>query len=236
MYIDSHCHLESYKNLDEIIQKSKSSLEAIISCGHSIESSKQNTEIAKKYEGFVYPVVGIGPQAAMKMPAKNWKIEIPDSAVAVGEIGLDYVAAQTTEEILLQKECFSYYIDVAIQFNLPLVIHSRNAYDDVIEILKENQTKKVMWHCFTGTFKHAECINSQGHYISFPPIPSRTRVKIVQRLDIKLTVETDAPFIGMTPLDIEKSVELIAKAKNEKKEDIARITTENAKNLFSLDL
>ena len=84
MYIDSHCHLEAYKNLDEIIKQSRQQLEAIISCGHSVESSKQNTEIAKKYQGFVYPVMGVGPQTAMKMKSKNWQLKITDSAVAVG--------------------------------------------------------------------------------------------------------------------------------------------------------
>ena len=237
MFIDSHCHLESYKNLDEVIQKSKLSLEAIISCGHSIESSMKNIEIAKAYEDFVYPVVGVGPQAAMKMAARNWKIEIPGSAVAVGEIGLDYHWAKTNEERQLQKECFSYFMDIAIQVDLPIVIHSRDSQSDVIKMLEEKKpdSSKVIWHCFSGTVGEAEYAVSKGNFISFIPLPSRTRKEIANLPGIRALTETDAPYIGKFPTDVVKSAEIIADARKEKLEKIEEETKRNAKLAFGID-
>lgn len=209
-------------------------LEAIITCGHSVSSSKQSIEIASKYEGFVYPVVGVGPQSAMKMPGKDWKIEIPDSAVALGEIGLDYHWAQTQEAKQLQRECFTYFLDLAIQVNLPVVIHSRDSQQDVIKILEDKMPKTVVWHCFSGTLEEAKWPISKGHFISFPPISSRTRKEIVQLPFIKLLTETDAPYIGKFPVDVKKSAEIIADAKKEKLEKIEEETRENAKSTFGI--
>jgi TatD DNase family protein len=235
MFIDSHCHLESYKNLDEIIQRSKSSLEAIISCGHSVESSKQNASIAQKYEGFVYHVAGVGPQSAMKMKSRDWKIEIPDSAVAVGEIGLDYHWAKTADERQLQKECFLYFIDIASQTSLPIVIHSRDSQQDVIQILEDKKPEKVIWHCFSGTIEEAKWAISQGHYISFIPIPSSTRKEIAKLPGARLLVETDAPYIGKFPWDVKKAAEIIAGSREEKLEKIGEETRKNAKLAFGID-
>lgn len=234
MYIDSHCHLESYRNLPEIIQKSKSTLEAIISCGHSIESSRQNLEIAHKYEGFVYPVVGVGPQSAMKMRQKDWSIEIPDSAVAVGEIGLDYHWAKNPDEKQLQKECFLHFLKMAAQTDLPVVIHSRDSQKEVIDILEEEKPKTVIWHCFSGTVKDAEWAIHQGYYISFIPIPSRTRSEVAKLPNIKPLIETDAPYIGKFPWDVINSAEIIADARKEKLEKIEKETRENAKSAFGI--
>ncbi|MEM2974258.1 MAG: TatD family hydrolase [Candidatus Micrarchaeia archaeon] len=234
MLIDSHCHLEAYSNPDEIIFRSKSSLEAIISCGHSIESSKKNIDIALRHEGFVYPVVGIGPQSAMGMKSRGWEMEIPDSAVAVGEIGLDYHWAKTSEERQLQKECFLYFLEIASQINLPVVIHSRKSQSDVIKILEEAMPRVVIWHCFSGTLEDAKWAVKQGHYISFIPIHSKTRRDIARLPGIKPLVETDAPYIGKYPEDSRKAVELIADSRNERIEKIEEETRENAKAAFSI--
>ena len=234
MFIDSHCHLEAYKNLEEVIKSSKQSLEAIISCGHSVESSRQNLEIAKRYEGFVHPVVGVGPQSAMHMKSKSWEIEIPEAAVAIGEIGLDYHWAKTSEEKELQKECFIYFLDIAAQSGLPVVIHSRNSQQDVIGILEEKRVNTVIWHCFSGSVEEAKWAIDKGHYISFVPISSKARTEIATIPGIKLLTETDAPYIGKLPTDVVKSAEIIAEARKEKLEKIEKETEENAKNAFRL--
>ena len=234
MFIDSHCHLESFKNLEDIIRESKKSLDSIITCGHSIESSRQNVEIAKNYEGFVYPVVGIGPQSAMHMKGKNWEIEIPDSAVAIGEVGLDYHLGKSSEEKQLQKECFEYFLDIAVQADLPVVIHSRESHADIIQIIEEKNLKKVCWHCFSGSVQDAEYAISKGHYVSFIPLQSRTRAEIAKLPGIKTLIETDAPYIGKFPWDVVKSAELISSYRQVKLEEIEKETRENAKSFFKI--
>ena len=234
MFIDAHCHLEAFKNLDEIIKKSKQSLDAIITCGHSIESSKKNIKIAKSYEGYVYPVIGVGPQSAMNMKSKDWKIEIPDSAVAIGEIGLDFHWAKTAEEKQLQKECFEYLLDAALQIDLPVVIHSREAHTNVIQILEEKKVRKVCWHCFSGSIEDAKYAINQGHIISFIPLSSKIRAEIANMPNAKIVVETDAPYIGKFPWDVVKSAELIADYKKVKLEQIEKETRENTKSFFKI--
>jgi TatD DNase family protein len=234
--IDAHCHLDSFHNLQQIIDDSKKELEAIITCGFSMESNQKAINISKEYEGFVFPVVGIAPQTAMKMKNKDWEMEIPDATVAIGEIGLDWHWAKTQEEKELQKECFLYFLKLAAEIDLPVVIHSREAHDEVFSILGEQPSGKVMLHCFTGSLEHAKLAETNGWVLSFPPIPSRSRSEVAQKLNVKLVVESDAPYIGRFPLDTAKSVELIAAAKGKKKEEVAAETAMVTKEFFGLKL
>ncbi len=241
--IDSHCHLDAFSKieLDKIIEESKENrMEAIIASGFSLESSKKAVEISKIYENFVFPTVGVGPQIAMKMKNKEWE-KISDkllgSSVAIGEIGLDYKWAKTIKGKNLQKDCFLFFLNLAKEIDLPVVIHSRDSYPDIFKILEEASPKKVLLHCFSGNFEDAKIASSRKYWISFPPIQSRAREKIAERskeLNCYLVVETDSPYIGKRPIDCFKAIKLIADARKEKIENIEKETTENAKRFFGI--
>lgn len=233
--IDSHCHLDSFKNIEETTDScKKAGIEALITCGYSEESSKKGIELAKRFEGYVFPAVGVAPQTAMKMPQKNWVIGVPDEAVAIGEIGLDYHWAKTTEEKGLQKECFLHYLGLASELDLPVVIHCRDAWSEVIEILDREEADKIILHCFSGSFDDAKFAANKGWVISFPPIPSSTRKTIAGKLEVSLIVESDSPYIGKTPLDIRRAIEIISSAKNKKTEEVAAETARNARTAFGI--
>lgn len=234
--IDAHCHLDSFRNLDDTIKEAKGRLDAIVTCGYSIETSKKSVDIAKQYADYVFPVVGVAPQTAMSMQSKDWDIEIPDTAVAIGEIGLDFHWGKSEEEKKLQYECFGYFLDIAEQCSLPVVIHSRNSHDEVLGVLAERRLKAVVLHCFSGKLEHAQIAHQRGYVLSFPPIPSKARKEAANLPDVRLIVESDAPYIGKSPLDTVNSAELIAQAQGKGIEEVDRDTTENAKRVFSLDL
>lgn len=232
--IDAHCHLNAFHDIESIIRSSKERLSAIVTCGYSIETSRKAVEISRQYPGFVFPVVGVAPQTAMSMKQKNWDVEIPDSAVAVGEVGLDFHWGKSAEERGLQQECFEHFLDIAEQTGLPVVIHSRDSHDKVMQILGEYKLKGVVIHCFSGRMEHARIALERGYVLSFPPVLSRTRKEVAETLDIRLIVESDAPYVGKTPLDAIVSAELIAKARGKSIEEIDRETTETAMKIFGL--
>lgn len=231
--IDSHCHLDAFRNYKEIIKISKDKLEALITCGYSRESNDIAVKISKEYEGYVFPIVGIAPQTAMKMKGREWEIKIPEEAIAIGEIGLDFHWAKTSEEKYLQRECFNYFLKIAEETDMPVVIHSREAYDEVINILSEYKIRNIIFHCFTGEIRHAMIAREKGWILSFPPIPSKNR-REVAKLDVKLIVETDAPYIGKFPWDVIKSIEFIAESKNVKIEKIENDTIKNTREVFRI--
>ena len=154
---DSHSHLNDEKfddDRDKIIREIyESGVTNFITAGYSVESSKKAIEIAKKYD-FIYTIVGVSPNDIPQTEEELWKQidEIRNIAsknskvVAIGEIGLDYY--WNTENKDLQKKAFIEQIKLANELNLPIVIHTREALMDTIQILKENEVKnRGVFHC-----------------------------------------------------------------------------------------
>jgi TatD DNase family protein len=229
--IDSHCHLDSFKNLENLIKK-WTILEAIVTCGYSKESSRANLEIAKKYEGFVFPIVGISPQIAMKMKDENFDINI-ENAVGIGEIGLDYHWAKTKEEREMQIKCFIHFLKIAEEIDLPVFIHSRNSMKEVLDILS-NYKIKVIMHCFSGNFDEGKIAIDRGYLLSFPPIESKERKKVASLGLEHFVVESDAPYIGKEPTDTFKSAELLSRYSKENFDKIDRVTSLNIKKILNI--
>ncbi len=233
--IDSHCHLDSFKNLEVLIGKWKKSkvLEAIITCGYSKESSMTCLGIAKKHEHFVFPVVGISPQIAMKMKDENFDIKI-GNAVGIGEIGLDYHWAKTNEERNRQIKCFIHFLKIAEEIDLPVFIHSRKSVKEVLDILS-NYNLKVIMHCFSGTFEEGKIAIERNYLISYPPVESKNRRKIAEHWGLEnFVVESDAPYIGKEPTDVIKSVEILSKYSKEKIEKVDFLTSSNIKRILKI--
>ena len=156
-FFDSHAHLNDEKfdeDREELIEKiHNDEIEKFITAGYSIESSKKAIELCKKYK-FMYPICGISPNDIPQTEDQLWKdlaeieqiIKTNNLTVAVGEIGLDYYWNKENKE--LQKLAFIEQIKMANKLRLPIVIHTREAVMDTIEILKQNEViKKGIFHC-----------------------------------------------------------------------------------------
>ncbi|MFN3909792.1 MAG: TatD family hydrolase [Candidatus Anstonellaceae archaeon] len=154
--------------------------------------------------------------------------------VAIGEIGLDNHWGKTLLEKERQKKAFERMLQIAKEKNLAVVVHSRNAEEECIEILIKEKIKKVLLHCFGGSLNEAKLAIENGFLISIPPIKSKERKKIIKEIELDfLVVESDAPYLGKTSLETIKSAEMIAEYKGINVEDVLKKTTENAQKFFA---
>jgi TatD DNase family protein len=250
--VDTHCHLEMAqfdKDRDGVIERARGvGLEAVITIGSDPESNVKALKLSEKHD-FVYCSVGIHPHDAkdftediyekLRQWADNKKV------VSVGETGLDFHYRHSPEEV--QKEVFRRHLALAIEKNLPSVIHSREAKKDTIDILKESGMNKGVLHCFSGDIGMAEDAMSMGLYISIAgPVTfknARMLREVVKAIpDDYLLIETDAPYLAPVPFRGKRNepaymvhtAQEVANIRGVSINDIARITTLNARRLFGL--
>ena len=260
MLIDTHCHLdfpEFDEDRDEVIRRAKSGgIGYIINIGSSLSGSKKALELSRQHN-FIYAAIGLHPHEADKfddeVKAGIEKLAREDKVVAIGETGLDYY--KNYSKIENQKALFRYLVKLAKDSNLPLVIHNRQAQDDTLNILNGALPIKAVVHCFSGDENFLKKCLELGFFISFTcniTYPAklskngreaqdlRTFVKLTP-LD-RLMLETDAPFLPPEgfrgkrnePAYVKFLAEEIARIKEVGFEEVARITTENARRFFNL--
>lgn len=250
--VDTHAHLdfpEFDQDRDAVIEQAKiKGIDLIVNIGSSLEGSKRSVELAKKYP-CIYAAVGLHPHEADQADENAIKeikeLAKKDKVVAIGETGLDYFKNFSAGDN--QRKLFYSLIDLAKEFNLPLVIHSRQAQDDTLSILREKMPLKAVVHCFSGDESFlAQCLEL-GIYISFTcnitykkAAGLRELMKVVP-LD-RLMLETDAPYLSPEgfrgkrndPSFVRLLAEEIAKIRGMDVSEIARSTTENARRFFGL--
>lgn len=250
-FIDSHAHLmdEMYNGEEESIIKNALSngVKTIINIGYSKETSKKAIELANKYD-FIYAVVGMHPDECNKEIdisfindlAKNKKV------VAIGEIGLDYHYEEHSKE--LQKKYFIEQINLANELNLPIVIHSRDADMDMLEILKANKIKnKFVMHCFSSSVEILKEVLKLGAYISIAgPVTFKNARSLIDVAKLvpedKLMIETDCPYLcpepnrgkRNEPANVRFTAEKIAEIREISLEELAKMTTENTKRFYEI--
>jgi TatD DNase family protein len=262
--IDTHCHLEMddfNEDREDVIKRAKEAgIEAIITIGSDLESNIKGLELSKKYD-FIYSSVGIHPHDAKDFTddifdqIKEWATPLhpplakggikEGKVVAIGEIGLDYHYDNSPREI--QRQVFMKQLQLAKKVNLPAIIHSREAKKDTLEIIKESGINKGVLHCFSGDIDMAERAMAMGFYISIAgPVTfknaNRPREIAKAIPDDYLLIETDAPYLAPEPFRgkrnepayVVNTARVIAELRGVIIEDIARITTLNAKRLFKI--
>ncbi len=235
MLFDSHCHLDSFKKIEM-----PSNITAVTS-GHSHESNIKNLEISSSYEK-VYCSLGIAPQTAIISKETSSRLDEwinfirKSQPSAVGEVGLDFHWAKHDEQKDLQRKVFREFIYLAEETNLPMVIHSRDAESEVLEILsQESFSKGIMMHCFSGKLAEAKKALDMGALISIPPMKSKERKKTIKYSPIdNLLLETDAPYIGKTLSDVRQSAEMVSEIKGIPLQKVEEITYENAAGFFQI--
>lgn len=254
-FFDNHCHLDDEKfNLDreDIIKKIKEAdITKLISAGYNVQSSHEASELANKYD-FIYATAGISPNDIPQNEEELWKMldEIKKIAstnkkiVAIGEIGLDYHWNKENKE--LQKLAFIKQIKIANELKLPIVIHSRKATEDTIQILKENDViYKGVFHCCSLKDELLKDALKLGFYISFAgPITFKNPKNVDDAINLvpndRILIETDSPYLSPEPLrgtrndsrNVKYVAQKIAQVKNISLEEIAKITYQNAEKIY----
>ena len=254
---DSHAHLDDEKfNEDReelILEIKKAGITKFISAGYSLEGSIRAIELSKKYD-FIYPTCGISPNDIPQTEEELWKslakieelIKENSKIVAVGEIGLDYYWEKENKE--MQKLAFIEQIKIANKYDLPIVIHTREAVMDTLEILKENPVnKKGIFHCCPLNRELVKEALKLEFYISFAgPITfknSKNANEIIEMVpNDKMLIETDSPYLSPEPLrgrrndprNVKYIAQKIADVKNMTIEEVAKQTYENAEKIYFL--
>jgi len=252
--VDSHAHLEDEKydkDREEIIEECKKDLTFLINVGSNLLTSKQSIELAHNYD-FIYASVGIHPHDAQKEFDKVEEIEklaLQQKVVAIGEIGLDYYYDEPSKEF--QKEVFTKQIRLAKKLNLPIIIHDRDAHEDILDILKKEWTKDLrgVFHSYSGSVEMAFQVIEMNFYISLGgPVTFKNAKKpkeVAKAVPIeKLLIETDSPYLTPepyrgkrnTPVYVKFVAGKIAELRGIPYEEASRITAENAIKLFNIPI
>jgi TatD DNase family protein len=252
MLIDTHAHLTmpEYSDLAEVVERAKEKgVEIIINASFDLESSQAAVRFAKEFPG-LYAAVGIHPHDAHtvtpEMVNELKKLSQNPKVVAIGETGLDY--HYTLEHKDKQKEVFREHLRLAQELSLPVIVHDREAHEDVMTIIREENRGdlKGVLHCFSGDLKLAQWAIDMGLYISFTGnVTFKKAQKMSEKVAAipleKLLLETDCPYLSPEPHRGERNepaylihtAQKIAEIKNISLAEIEEITTQNAKKLFS---
>ena len=249
MYIDTHCHLslEDYDDIDLVIKENReNNISKIIISGCTRDTIKESLDLIDKYPD-VYATIGYHPSEVdittnddlilLEEQIKNKKV------VGIGEIGLDYHYGSDNKEkqiLLFRKQ-----MELAYKYKLPVVIHSRDATEDTINILKEYDVIGDI-HCFSGSLETARIYIKMGYKLGIGGVvtfKNSNLYKVVDGVGIEnIILETDAPYLTPEPYRGKKNSSKyipyiafkIANILNISVEDVAKITTENACGLFDL--
>ena len=257
--IDTHCHLEQSdysKDRDVVIERCKHQLQAVVISCSNFKHFNTTLQLVRQHKGFVFAATSVHPQYVKEIDEKELRKYFEmirsnkENIVAIGETGLDYNWIKETEWQEKQKQLFIRFIGLANQLLLPLVIHSRDAVETVVDILEKYKTKSVQMHMFTKRALLKRVIDN-GWLISVNTLLLRSKnvKKIVRDCPLEqLMLETDSPWLGMDkdgklkpkdivrnePIAVRLVAEKIAQIKKINIENVDRQTTENAIKFFSL--
>lgn len=250
MFTDSHAHItkEFYDDIDLIIKNAKDNkVNRIIIDADSIESCYEVIDISSKYEN-VYCCLGVHPENINEDLNELDKI-IEDNKdnpkfIAIGEIGLDYYWTKDNKDI--QQKMLRHQMELAKKYNKPVIIHSREATKDTIDILKEYPEVYGDIHCFSGSFETAQIYIKMGYYIGVGGVMTfkNANIKdvIVQLPLDRLLLETDSPFLAPTPkrgetnepANIPLIADFLANLKGISINEVSKITESNVNKLFKI--
>lgn len=209
MFIDTHAHLfdEYYSNIEEVIARAlDNNVLKIIISGCDIKSNLEVLEKVGKYDS-LYGTIGIHPLNLdnlddnyidfLEENIRNEKI------IGIGEIGLDYHYGRDNKE--LQKDVFIRQIELAIKYNMPIVVHSRDATEDMMNILRRYNGKlRGVMHCYSGSVETALELTKMGFYLGVGGIitfkNAKNIVEVIKKIDLKyILLETDSPYLTPEP-------------------------------------
>ena len=256
-FIDTHSHIhfvKSFADQAEVLQRAEAvGVVKQVLVGCNMEDSWAAAAFVRDKENLAW-TIGIHPHDADQATEDNLnkiravlsgKENLGKMPVAVGEIGLDYFRNLQTVDI--QQKAFAQLLGMAREFDLPVVVHIRDAYEDAFRILAEAGNKKVILHCFSGGMKEAELAWGRGYVTSFSGVvtyPKNTELQAVAKAapENLFVLETDCPFLAPQvhrgqrnePAYVVDTAEFVASLRAQTLENIAEITTANAQRVFGI--
>jgi TatD DNase family protein len=266
-FIDTHAHIDMLKNMspEEAVSKSVSEgVKYIINIGTSVSGSRKSLEFAKKFDN-VFASIGVHPHYVKDFGEKEAEIlecliqgkaedgcdsdsQSYSKVVAVGETGFDFYRNLSPAKEM--EETFISHIELAIKYDIPVIIHDRDAHRQTLEVVKKYSGRKnfrAVIHCFSGDIRFARQCLDLGLYISFTGVitfPNAVDLmETVKEVPIeRLFLETDSPFLAPQPERgrenypgyVKYVAQKIAEVKNLSIKKVAEVTSKNAEGFFSL--
>ncbi len=250
--IDTHAHLEQKCFADQIPEVLARAREAgvrrLLCVGTSLATSRRCAKLSRQYPGMLAATAGIHPTRCATADS-NWTLQLrdmltDDSVVAVGESGLDFHHDCSSQDT--QKSFFRQHVQLSLDNNLPLIVHARKADPETLAVIRdETSDLRGVRHCFDSSKQIAEQYVDIGMYIAFGGILTRTGHKKLKRAaqwvpDDRLLVETDCPYMtpdginsdNNEPAHITHTIRALASLRNQSPDEIAALTTHNARMLF----
>lgn len=254
MVFDSHAHYddEEFKEDREELLSSmnRNGIECIVNVGASMQTSKASIELAEQY-AFIYAAVGVHPGEVEELCDEDMNrlrtYSGHEKVVAIGEIGLDYHYPELEKDV--QKKWFRHQLDIAADVRLPVIIHSRDAANDTLELLKEydGRIQGGVIHCFSYSPQMAEEYLKMGYYIGIGGVltfkNARKLKEVAEIVPIeKIVIETDCPYLSPEPHRGERNNSLnllyvvaeLAKIKGLPDKEVISVTCRNAMKLYGI--
>lgn len=254
LLFDTHAHLDAeqfQEDQEEVIRRARENgVKRIVNVGFNRETIPTTLKLANQYD-FIYAAVGWHPQDAKDMREEDlgWLRELcrHEKVVAIGEIGLDYYWDTSPKDV--QQMVFRRQIRLAKELKLPIIIHDREAHQDILDILREEKAEEIggVMHCFSGSLEMAQQCIDMNFYISFGgPVTFKNAKKpkeIVKQIPLdRLLIETDCPYLTPEPYRGKRNetgyvryvAQVIAELRGMDPIELAEITYQNAIKLFHL--
>ena len=251
---ETHAHYEDVKfdsDREELLALlPKQNIEYVINVGSNLETTRKSIELAKQYD-FIYAAVGVHPSDIAELNESTFEElkEVADyeKTVAIGEIGLDYYWDKDTLVQEKQREWFKCQMLLAKEKNLPVIIHSRDAAEDTMKVMKEVKAEEIpgVIHCYSYSLEMARQFIKMGYYIGIGGVLTFKNAKKLKEVAAeipleRILLERDCPYMAPEPhrgernssLYIPHVIEKLAEIRNITKEEIIAITNENARRLF----
>ena len=252
MLFDSHAHLNDARfdeDREALIKKlQEEHVDLVLNPGADIETSISSVELANKYD-FIYAVVGVHPHDSSKLTDDGLleleKLLSHEKAVALGEIGLDYYYDNSERDV--QRHWFAKQAELAKSLNCPISVHTRDAMEDTLNILKTHGNGDGIIHCYSGSAESAKILLNMGYYLSFAgPVTfknANTALEVIRYVPTdRMLSETDCPYLAPVPyrgkrncpIYVKEVAAKIAEIKGMDFREVAKITTENAKKVYRI--
>jgi len=253
--IDTHCHLtfqELENDIDAVLKRSvDADVNQWVTIGTDTEHNEKAAKLARSYDN-MYAAVGIHPHYAKDITASDIEtleqLAAGEKIVAIGETGFDFHYNLSPAQ--QQQELFIKHLEIAKKLDLPVVIHSRNAFDETMSVLDEfgGDIKRIVFHCFGGDVAQAKAVIDKGYYISFTGVVTFKSADLAR--DVvrnvpaeRIMLETDCPYMSPAPMRKQKinepalmvhTAKLIAELKGLDFDSFAELTTKTSKDFFNL--
>lgn len=252
--IDTHCHID-FEDFDDdredVIRRAEDRLDNVIVSGYSNDSNMKVLQLSKDYKDFIYPTFGFHPVSSQNATEED--IETAHSnirkyindIVAIGEVGMDYYYVTDKAMRERQKEIFTGFLELANEYEVPIVMHVRDCEKKVVNIIPEYEDiPYFVFHCYGGSLKTAKRImNMDNAYMSFSTMLcySKHHQDLIEKIDLNyILTETDSPYLAMKkedrnePANVVNAIYKIAEIKNIDVATVDEITTGNARKIFKI--